>query len=70
MKTLGINKKIGFLEIEQPIESNCIEECLDCNVKLNFENRSGWEAFTSEGDTQPLCKSCDKKDRTLREKEK
>ena len=61
MSELGITKKIGFMEVFNPIESNEDVRCLDCGINITYKNNSGWEGFTKKGYTQPLCKNCDNK---------
>lgn len=62
MKTLGVNRKIGPLgtPLPEPFKSNNVKNCLVCDVEITELNDSGWEFFTEDGCTQPVCKKCDK----------
>jgi len=45
----------------EPIQSNELDFCLDCNVVITEKNDSGWEGFKEDGKTtQKLCNNCNK----------
>lgn len=66
MKDIGV-KKDGEIV---PIKSVCtgIIHCGECGVKLNDENSSGWETFSTATETTPVCDKClNKQDISLQE---
>lgn len=52
------------------IKSNNVKRCLDCGIPITSANDSGWEGFTVENKTQPICAWCDVKRNNIVLKEK
>ena len=65
-KDIGIKTDWGIIE---SISSNNFQYCVDCNIEITKENDSGWEGFTKDGKTQPICKICDSKRFNIKLKE-
>ena len=58
MKHIGYSDRFGY---RTTIKPNNVQVCLECGIPITDENDSGWERFTEDGTTQPVCKSRDAK---------